>query len=216
MFNLYLTSCAYHSLLLSPLSLQSIEKISHNLSTMKFMLYGDAENEPKEAEIHKLVEELFSSDLLLELIDLKMFEFEARKDVSQIFNFLLCHHKAQSVQYIKDHREILKYLVENYNDTEIALNCGSILREIIRHEDLNEILLNDPNYFDCFFEYVQMSTFDVASDAFATFKVSPFLSLLLAMFFSACLPLCLSISLSLLLPFRLPLPLFLSIYHLSN
>jgi len=43
--------------------------------------------------------------------------------------------------------------------------------QVIRHEELNEMLLNDPQMFDAFFEYVQLSTFDVASDAFATFKV---------------------------------------------
>ena len=57
-----------------------------------------------------------------------------------------------------------------YSEPEIALNCGSILREVIRHEPLNDLLLNSP-LFDAFFEYVQLSTFDVASDAFATFKV---------------------------------------------
>jgi len=50
------------------------------------------------------------------------------------------------------------------------LNCGSILREVIRHEQLDELLLNS-SLFDSFFEYVQLSTFDVASDAFATFKM---------------------------------------------
>ena len=37
---------------------QSMEKISLNLSNMKFMLYGDAENEPKEGDMNKLVEEV--------------------------------------------------------------------------------------------------------------------------------------------------------------
>ena len=72
---------------------------------------------------------------------------------------------------MKAHPQILRMLVDGYNDPEIALNSGSILREVIRHEELNEILLNDPHMFDAFFEYVQLSTFDVASDAFATFKV---------------------------------------------
>lgn len=38
-----------------------MEKISLNLSNMKFMLYGDAENEPKEGDMNKLVEEVRSS-----------------------------------------------------------------------------------------------------------------------------------------------------------
>jgi calcium binding protein 39 len=155
----------------SSLALQSIEKISSNLSSMKFMLYGDAENEPKEADMNKLVEEIFHTNLLLELINMKRFEFEARKDVAQVYNFVLRQKKPQAVDYVKAHPQILRMLVDGYNDPEIALNSGSILREVIRHEELNELLLNDPHMFDAFFEYVQLSTFDVASDAFATFKV---------------------------------------------
>jgi calcium binding protein 39 len=53
----------------------------------------------------------------------------------------------------------------------VALNCGAMLRECIRYEALTKILLNSDNLFD-FFKYVEVSTFDIASDAFATFKVN--------------------------------------------
>jgi hypothetical protein len=118
-----------------------------------------------------LFRQIFHAHLLLDLIDMKRFEFEARKDVAQVYNFVLRQKKVQAVEYVKQHPAILRALVDGYNDPEIALSCGSILREVIRHEELNELLLNDPNMFDLFFEYVQLSTFDVASDAFATFKV---------------------------------------------
>jgi len=150
---------------------KSMEKISNNLSNMKFMLYGDGDSDPKPDIIKKLGDELFASNLLLELLDnIKLFEFEARKDVAQIYNFVLRQRKKEALDYVKAHQEILKTLVQGYSDAEIALNCGSILREVIRHEQLDELLLNSP-LFDSFFEYVQLSTFDVASDAFATFKM---------------------------------------------
>ena len=44
-----------------------------------------------------------------------------------------------------------------------------ICRECIRHEALASMLLNSAAFWK-FFDYVQLSTFDVASDAFATFK----------------------------------------------
>ena len=50
------------------------------------------------------------------------------------------------------------------------MNCGAMLRECIRYEALTKILLNSDNFYD-FFKYVEVSTFDIASDAFATFKV---------------------------------------------
>ena len=45
------------------------------------------------------------------------------------------------------------------------------MRECIRYEALTKILLYSENFYD-FFKYVEVSTFDIASDAFATFKVS--------------------------------------------
>lgn len=57
-----------------------------------------------------------------------------------------------------------------YESPDIALNCGIMLRECIRHEPLAKITLGSEQFYD-FFRYVEMSTFDIASDAFATFKV---------------------------------------------
>lgn len=59
-----------------------------------------------------------------------------------------------------------------YETPQIALNCGIMLRECIRHEPLAKIVLHS-EHFHSFFNYVEMSTFDIASDAFATFKVTP-------------------------------------------
>lgn len=45
-----------------------------------------------------------------------------------------------------------------------------VLRECIRHEPLAKKILESVHFWK-FFTYVDLSTFDVASDAFATFKV---------------------------------------------
>lgn len=59
--------------------------------------------------------------------------------------------------------------ISSYEQPEVALNCGLILRECIRHEALAKILLYSNKFYQ-FFDYVEMSTFDIASDAFASFK----------------------------------------------
>ncbi|CAF4732484.1 unnamed protein product, partial [Rotaria sp. Silwood2] len=56
-----------------------------------------------------------------------------------------------------------------YENADIALNCGMMLRECVRVQELAEIILRSPDFYK-FFDYVQKSTFDIASDAFATFK----------------------------------------------
>lgn len=60
--------------------------------------------------------------------------------------------------------------LSRYETPQVALNCGIMLRECIRHEPLAKIVLQS-DHFHSFFNYVEMSTFDIASDAFATFKV---------------------------------------------
>lgn len=59
----------------------------------------------------------------------------------------------------------------SYENADIALNCGMMLRECIRVQELAEIILRSSDFYK-FFDYVQKSTFDIASDAFATFKVN--------------------------------------------
>ena len=62
------------------------------------------------------------------------------------------------------------YVSYRYEHQEVALNCGTMLRECVRYEALAKILLHSDHFYD-FFKYVEVSTFDIASDAFATFKV---------------------------------------------
>ena len=45
-----------------------------------------------------------------------------------------------------------------------------MLRECIKDETLATVVLDDERFYKLF-EYVEMSTFDIASDAFSTFKV---------------------------------------------
>lgn len=45
-----------------------------------------------------------------------------------------------------------------------------MLRECARYEALAKIMLHSEEFFN-FFRYVEVSTFDIASDAFSTFKV---------------------------------------------
>ena len=67
-----------------------------------------------------------------------------------------------------------------YENQDIALHCGLMLRECLRHETLCKIILTDERFFH-FFNYVEMSTFDISSDAFSTFKVSYSVGLLLSL-----------------------------------
>ncbi|CAG8494484.1 2519_t:CDS:2 [Ambispora leptoticha] len=129
--------------------------------------------EPVPETVAQLAQEVYNNDILqLFVLNIWRFEFEAKKDVSQIFNNLLRRQIGSltpTVDYLRNREEILFTLLKGYENQEIALNCGMILRECLRHESLTKIILYSPQFYD-FFEYVEVGTFDIAADAFATFK----------------------------------------------
>ncbi|XP_013786491.1 protein Mo25-like isoform X2 [Limulus polyphemus] len=150
------------------------EDVSKNLMLMKNMLYGTSDQEPQtDIVLTQLAHELYNSNLLLSLIqNLSKIDFEGKKDVAQIFNNILRRQigtRSPTVEYICTKPEILFTLIKGYEKQEIALNCGTMLRECARYEALAKIVLYSDEFYN-FFKYVEVSTFDIASDAFSTFK----------------------------------------------
>ncbi|KAJ9580728.1 hypothetical protein L9F63_024098 [Diploptera punctata] len=151
------------------------EDVSKNLVLIKNMLYGTSDAEPQtDIIVAQLAQELYNSNLLLLLIqNLNRIDFEGKKDVAQVFNNILRRQigtRSPTVEYICTKPEILFTLMGvQYEHQEIALNCGTMLRECARYEALAKIMLYSDDFFN-FFRYVEVSTFDIASDAFSTFK----------------------------------------------
>lgn len=150
------------------------EDVSKNLVLIKNMLYGTSDAEPQaDIIVAQLAQELYNSNLLLLLIqNLNRIDFEGKKDVAQIFNNILRRQigtRLPTVEYTCTKPEILFTLMRGYEHQEIALNCGTMLRECARYEALAKIMLYSEDFFN-FFTYVEVSTFDIASDAFSTFK----------------------------------------------
>ncbi|XP_061745736.1 calcium-binding protein 39-like [Nerophis ophidion] len=149
------------------------EEVSKCLVSMKEILYGSNDKEPHTETVAQLAQELYNSGLLITMVEhLHVIDFEGKKDVCQIFNNILRRQigtRCPTVEYFCSHLEVLFILLSGYEAPQVALNCGIMLRECIRHEPLAKIVLYSP-HFQKFFTYVEMSTFDIASDAFATFK----------------------------------------------
>jgi hypothetical protein len=102
-------------------------------------------SEPVPELFAQLAQETYSTDLLhLLVVHIARFDFEARKDVVQIFNNLLRRQigaRWPTVEYISGKREVLFAALGGYENEDIALNTGMILREMLRHEPLCKILL---------------------------------------------------------------------------
>ena len=167
---------------------------------MKQLLFGNDSEQQSDIVLAQLSQEMYNTGLILALLrNLHRIDFEGKKDAVQIFNSILRRQigtRTPTVEYICTKPDIIFTLCRGwdlhplntfsqwvllktkinlvnfrYEQQEIALNCGTMLRECIRYEALTKILLYSDNFYD-FFKYVEVSTFDIASDAFATFKVS--------------------------------------------
>ncbi|RMX42098.1 hypothetical protein pdam_00001304 [Pocillopora damicornis] len=152
---------------------KALEELAKTLSAMKTILYGSGDQGPVTEHVAQLAQEIYNCDLFKTLIQhLHKLDFESKKDVAQIFNSVLRRQigtRSPTVEYIVDNREILFLLIGGYRSQEVALNDGIMLRECIKYEPLARAVLDDQRFYR-FFEYVEMSTFDIASDAFSTFK----------------------------------------------
>lgn len=149
------------------------EDVSKTLVQIKNMLYGTAEQEPQVEITAQLAQEIYNNKMVILLIEnLSRIDFEGKKDAAQIFNNLLRRQfgtRFPTVDYISAHPEIIQALISGYENPDIAMVCGMMLRECIRHEDLARNILYSESFYK-FFSYVEVSTFDIASDAFSTFK----------------------------------------------
>lgn len=152
---------------------KAMEEVEKNFVTMRCMLSGDGEVEPNMDQVLQLAVEICNEDVLDLLINkLTILGWEARKDLVHCWSILLKQKVGSThccVQYIDNHLELLDFLVVCYDNKEIALSCGNMLRECIKFPTLARYILESPS-FVLFFKFVELPNFDVASDAFTTFK----------------------------------------------
>jgi len=154
------------------------DEVSKALTSMKQMLCGTEQQEPQTEVVAALAQE-FSNENVIYIMskNLAHMDFEGKKDWCQIFANLLRRQigtRFPTIEMLngqdgREIRDLVQLLVKGYTNSDIALCCGIMLRECIRHEPLARQIL----FMDEFYEYfhlVEMSTFDIASDAFSTFK----------------------------------------------
>lgn len=114
-------------------------------STWLTVLIDHYQLEPAPELIAQLAQETYNTDLLLLLVqNISRFEFEARKDVVQIFNNLLRRQigsRWPTVEYLNSKHDIIFAALAGYENEEVALNTGMVLKEMLRHEQLCKILL---------------------------------------------------------------------------
>ncbi|XP_023325835.1 protein Mo25 isoform X1 [Eurytemora carolleeae] len=119
-------------------------------------------------------QETYSSGFLLKVLpNLRKLDFEAKKDVRQIFFSALQRRIGTTyptVDYILEKPEILNLLCAQYESQGDGLNTGPILRECLSYPELTSVFLASESLYKLF-SYCELPTFDTASDAFCTLRL---------------------------------------------
>ena len=152
---------------------KAVDDISKTLCQIKAILFGDGDADPQPELVAQLAQEVYSHHVLQLLVaHIAKFEFEAKKDVSQIFNVLLRRQigsRSPTVEYLATRPDVIFLALRGYENPDVALNTGMILREMLRHEALAKILLYSDRFYT-FPDYIETTTFGISCDAFSNFK----------------------------------------------
>ncbi|CAH9130771.1 unnamed protein product [Cuscuta epithymum] len=148
-------------------------ELSKLMRELKQVLYGNSEAEPVAEACAQLTQEFFRENTLRLLIScLPKFNLETRKDATQV----VANLQRQQVQsrliacdYLEANIDLMDILVAGYDNADMALHYGSMLRECIRHQSVAKHVL-ESEHMKRFFDYIQFPNFDIAADAAATFK----------------------------------------------
>ncbi|KAL0647506.1 hypothetical protein Bca4012_045797 [Brassica carinata] len=115
---------------------KALEEVEKNFSFLRGMLSGDGEAEPNADQAVQLALEFCKEDVIsLVIHKLHILGWETRKDLLHCWSILLKQKVGEAyccVQYFEEHFELLDCLVVCYDNKEIALHCGSMLRECIK------------------------------------------------------------------------------------
>ncbi|KAJ9506674.1 hypothetical protein QJQ45_001964 [Haematococcus lacustris] len=128
---------------------KALANVAKYLGFLKYHLFGDGEHEVTKEEALERARELVATDLLYLLVKhLVLLDFEARKDAAQVYGMLVrlrdSDDRSPGAAYVLQHPYILSKLFH-----------GQVLESSIFME---------------FFDKVEVANFEIASDAFATFK----------------------------------------------
>ncbi|KAK0732704.1 armadillo-type protein [Apiosordaria backusii] len=150
------------------------DELAKVLSQIKMILQGTPEAEPSPEQIYQLITGMIEEDVLYLLAaNLHRLPFESRKDTQR--------------------PQVLVELCKAYDHKESATPAGTVLREVLKNETAAAVILYDDGdeigssargvgginqdrpqtgngVFWKFFGWIDKSSFEVAADAFTTFR----------------------------------------------
>ncbi|KAM7492398.1 hypothetical protein LguiA_035319 [Lonicera macranthoides] len=152
---------------------EKMSELSKLLLEIRTVLYGTDQSEPNSEACAKLTMEFFKDDTMrLLILALPKFGLGARQDTTHVIaNLQRQRINSQTVasDYLEKNIDLIDVLVPGYEDSDVVLSYGAILRDCIRHQLVAKYVM-ESEHINKFFKYIQSPNFDIASDAAATFK----------------------------------------------
>ncbi|ONM59138.1 putative MO25-like protein [Zea mays] len=119
---------------------EKMTELSKNIRDMKSILYGNGESEPVTEACVQLTQEFFRENTLrLLIIHLPKLNLETRKDATQVVANLQRQQVSSKIvasEYLESNKDLLDILILGYENMDIALHYGAMLRECIRHQSI--------------------------------------------------------------------------------
>lgn len=122
------------------------------------------------SEKAELVQGFLTSDLPAQMLQvLPNLEFEAQKDVMRLFHQICQVGSAPVVEYMQNHQQVLQLLLNGCGDTNLSLQCHTMLRSCALHSEL-VICMLDAGFALELLKLAQHQVFDISSDAFCSLR----------------------------------------------
>ena len=152
-------------------SAKDVESVSKYFGEMRaLLLSGDAS---AQQACETLVVKANACGLVAQIVShLPHLPFETRKDAATVFNCIVrtsVRGHDVVVEDLSENPEVLEAIARGYENSDVALTFGAMLRDMCRNETLVRKILYGENFWKMF-EYMQLETFEIASDAMATFR----------------------------------------------
>ncbi|KAF5195868.1 Mo25-like protein [Thalictrum thalictroides] len=148
-------------------------EVTKNLQELKHVLYGDTESQPVLQACEKLTEEFFKENTMRLLITcLPKLNLEARYDATEVVANLqrqTVHSRLVASDYMELNKDLIDLLIQGYEDQDLALHYGTMLRACLRHQGIARYVF-ESGFTAKLFDYIKLPNFDIASSAWETFK----------------------------------------------
>ncbi|EAY07903.1 hypothetical protein TVAG_064500 [Trichomonas vaginalis G3] len=152
---------------------QYLEIISKNFGRMTDILYKKIDGEEASSKSLQLINEIAATNFILDgILILSNLPVEHRRQFTMIFTGAVAYKnngESPLVKYIEQDPDIIDTIIHLYNNPELAITAGEMLRVCATYESLTKQILSKSSV-NQLFKFFTVPLFDVAADSFSLFR----------------------------------------------